>query len=340
MKKLIFSFAVLLSCIGAISQSKFADATSAEQKEAEVIEENTEKSIKKVDNIIKDALKSPNASDKHYTVDSKEEFKERLEEIDISSESYEKNLTHLYENTAPDVIADEICEQSADAVQAMDEIGDKKPDESLNYTAKDGTECMKDIYYLDSGAMIILSGEDAQDNTYEKEGNDFFSPCSIVTQKWYNDKGIMKKKGARRYTTKCQIGVGKTVKGHISVTNHYTVTDAGIKFREARVWDYSASSPLKVTENGKAKLTSSSYCKKPGQTLSVMADFKISCNVSKNVSISGEVAGISVGTTSTWNGNYAQNCKLFAKVELRVISINEVMVDQYGVLQHSKLGGN
>ncbi len=85
MKKLIFSFAVIAICIGAISNSRFADAASGEQKKAEVIEENSDKNIKKVDRIVQDALKFPNNSDKNYTVDSKEEFKERLEEIDISS---------------------------------------------------------------------------------------------------------------------------------------------------------------------------------------------------------------------------------------------------------------
>ena len=38
----------------------------------------------------------------------------------------EKDLTHLYEQTAPDVIVSELCEQSADVVKAMEEIGEKK----------------------------------------------------------------------------------------------------------------------------------------------------------------------------------------------------------------------
>lgn len=159
MKKLIFSFAVIAICIGAISNSRFADAASGEQKKAEVIEENSDKNIKKVDRIVQDALKFPNNSDKNYTVDSKEEFKERLEEIDISSENYEKDLTHLYEQTDPDVIVSELCEQSADVVKAMEEIGDKKPDESLNYTTKDGKDCVKDIYYLNSGAWLFCQAK-------------------------------------------------------------------------------------------------------------------------------------------------------------------------------------
>lgn len=336
MKKLIFSFAVIAICIGAMNNSRFVNAASEEQKKAEVIEENTDMKIKKVDNIVQNALKSPNGSDKNYIVNSKEDFEERLEEIDISSESYEKDLTRLYEQTAPNVIANEICEQSVDVVQAMEEIDDKKPDESLNYTTKDGINLVKDIYYLDSGAMVILSGENEIDNTYLKEGNDFFSPCSIVTRNWYNDRAIIKKRGARRYTTKCEFGLGKKVYGHISVTNHYTVTDSGIKFREAMCWDYGSSGPLKITEKEDAKLVSSSKCNKRGQTLSVMAKFNVVCRTEKNVSLSGQVRGVSVGSASTWKGNVTKVCKIYANVELRAKTTSGVLVDQYGVCQHSK----
>ncbi len=184
--------------------------------------------------------------------------------------------------------------------------------------------------------MVILSGEDVKDNTFEKRGNDFFSACSIVTKKWYNDRAIIKKRGARRYTTKCQVGLGKKVYGHMSVTNHYTVTDTGIKFREAMCWDYGSSGPFKISEKGDAKLVSSSKCTKRGQTLSVMTKFEVVCKKEGNVSLSGQVGGVSVGTASTWKGSITKICKLYANVELRSKTTGAVLVDQYGVCQHGK----
>ena len=122
----------------------------------------------------------------------------------------------------------------------------------------------------------------------------------------------------------------------MSLTNHYTVTESGIKFREAMSWDYGSSGPIKITEKGNAKLVSSPKCTKRGQTLSVMTKFQVVCGKEENVSLSGQVRGVSVGTASTWKGSVTKINKIYANVKLRARTTSGVLVDQYGVCQHSK----
>lgn len=343
MKKLLFSL-ILITIIGFAGQHVQAaeGKNDTDEKKIEVLDKNMDKDIKRVDNIIKEALKANQSTEEEYTVDSCKKFKKELKKIDITSENYERKLISLYEKTAPDVIVTEICEQSADIANSVNEISKRVPDDSYSYTTEDGEEYVENIYQLESGAMVVVSGEDMQDDTYEVKGNDLFSPCSISTATWISDKSIMKKNGARRYTANYKLLVGGTVKGHLSVTNHYTVNKGGLTFREANIWDYSGESPLSVKIHKKAKLNSSKYAKF-GETLSVVAEFYVTCKREENITLSagaGADVGItvnqSVSTNVHWEKKQSRLHKLYANVKVITITDEGAKVRQSGKCTFSK----
>lgn len=335
---------VILSASQVFASADLAPVDTAKKDQAvTLIEENLHNPSEAVEKIVNKALDGEVKGDEaSYDIANKEKLREAFENIDIKSSNYNSQVLKVVKQADPEVLSDFIEEECDNLVNGLDTIQNKTPDESYVENTGNGDTKSIAIYDLGAGTEIIIEGKDEADTSKDVAGNDLFAPCAIKTATWVTDSNIAKATGDRRYTAIYNLKVAGTIKGKITVSNHYHVDKAAITLRKAEAWEYEGQTPLTVTLKGSPAMSSTKKITKPGGEIYTRAEYDITSSQKVTTTV-GTSAGADVGisisgstsTATTWEKNSTKLHKIYAAVDLIKFTSSGANVKNWGKVTYA-----
>lgn len=315
--------------------------SNVEMKSMKQIKANLENPNSEAEKIIAAVLKGAESEKgKKYAISEEETLRKKLDSLDLASETYKDAATEIVSSTEPKVLLKYIEKECERAVSALDGLENQSADYIYNSEDKNGNKELMEVYDLGEGTEIVIQGVDEEDDSKAVKGNALFSPCEIVTKTWITNNSLDKEKGDRRYTAIYSIKVAGTVRGKISVSNHYTVNKADLTMRDAEVWEYYGNGPLTIERDGAAWKSSTTKVTKAGGEIYAGARFYVTSSNSITTTVEGSVgvggSGISSGTSVTWNDNQTRLHKIYAAVTLNKFTTNGANVKNWGKVTYAK----
>ena len=315
--------------------------SNVEMKSMQQIKANLENPNREVEKIVDAVLKGTDLEKEgEYTISEEQTLRKKLDSLDLASKAYRNAATEIIRNTDPKVLLKYVEKECERAVSALDGLENQKADYIYNSEDENGNKESMEVYDLGDGTEIVIQGIDEEDKSRVAKGNAFFSPCEIVTKTWITNNSMDKEKGDRRYTAIYNIKVAGTVRGKITVSNHYTVNKADLTMRAAEVWEYSGTGPLTIEQDGAAWKSSTTKVTKAGGEIYAGARFKVTSSNSITTTVEGTVGvggtGISGGTSVTWNDNQTRLHKIYAAVDLNKFTTTGANVKNWGKVTFAK----
>lgn len=271
----------------------------------------------------------------YYRFNTEKKYKDAVEALDITDRDYSSQLYKIMKNTDPSVYQKTADDQIKDLAKAEGEIQYRQPDQIYKSIKEDGSiEDNVEIYNLQSGAKIIVSGIDEEDNTADK----MIAPAGTLHKlKWITNKGIKKERGKRRYTAKYSFLINGTSYGHMSVTTHYTITEDALKYRQGNIWSYDSRTPIsiKVFKNAYQYTNPDENIKSQAdakdEKIATGAQYYVTFTKKTETSVGeGVEASFDESATYTWEKNQTSLHKIYSIVKLKKMESDGAKVTEYG----------